>query len=126
MVQAGVGLYAVGILLLILWLHRGIFPPFLSRPMEGIFPFLTLVAGFLGGVHFPLASAVYLREREQIGRIGGLINGVDLVGSAAGALIISVILVPLMGIAQVVFVIVVLNLSAIFGLGTGALRERKG
>ena len=94
--------------------------------MEGVFPFLTLVAGFLGGIHFPLASSVYLRGREQIGRIGGLINGVDLVGSAAGALIISVILVPLVGIAQVVSVIVALNLAAIFGLGTGALRERKG
>ena len=126
MVQAGVALYAVGILLLILWLHRGIFPSFLSLPMEGVFPFLTLVAGFLGGIHFPLASSVYLRGREQIGRIGGLINGVDLVGSAAGALIISVILVPLVGIAQVVSVIVALNLAAIFGLGTGALRERKG
>jgi spermidine synthase len=126
MVQAGVALYAVGILLLILGLHHGICPSFLSRPMEGIFPFLTLVAGFLGGIHFPLANTVYLGGREEIGRIGGLTNGVDLMGSAAGALVISVILVPIVGIAQGISIVVALNLSAILCLGTGVLRERKG
>jgi spermidine synthase len=126
MVQAGVALYAVGILLLILGLHHGICPSFLSRPMEGIFPFLTLVAGFLGGIHFPLANTVYLAGREEIGRIGGLTNGVDLMGSAAGALVISVILVPIVGIAQGISIVVALNLSAILCLGTGVLRERKG
>jgi spermidine synthase len=125
-VQTGVALYALGILLLILGLHQGIFPSALARPMEGVFPFLTLVAGFLGGVHFPLANKVYLGKRVEIGRIGGLINGIDLVGSAAGALIISVILVPIVGITQGIAVIVALNLSAILCLGPGALREGKG
>lgn len=123
MVQAGVALYTVGILLLILGLHHGIFPFFVSRLMEGIFPFLTLVAGFLGGIHFPLANTVYLGGREEIGRIGGLTNGVDLVGSAAGALVMSVILLPIVGIAQGISIVVALNLSAIFCLWTGALRE---
>ncbi|UCC66826.1 MAG: fused MFS/spermidine synthase, partial [Deltaproteobacteria bacterium] len=99
MVQTGVVLYALGVLLLIMGLHRGVFPPSLSPLMETIFPFLTLLAGFLGGVHFPLANKVYLGERTEIGRIGGLINGVDLVGSAAGALVISVILLPILGIS---------------------------
>lgn len=125
MVQAGVALYVVGILLLILSLHHGIFPAFLSRPMEAIFPFLTLVAGFLGGIHFPLANKSYLGGREEIGRIGGLINGIDLIGSAAGALIISVILAPIVGIAQGISIVVALNLSAILCLGTGTLWEKK-
>jgi len=126
MVQAGVVLYALGILLLILGLHQGVSPPALSRPIEAIFPFLTLVAGFLGGVHFPLANKVYLGRRKEIGRIGGLLNGVDLVGSAAGALVISIILVPILGIAQGISLIVAMNLSAILCLGMGALREGKG
>lgn len=126
MVQAGVGLYAVGILLVIMGLHHGVFPFFVSRFMEGIFPFLTLVAGLLGGIHFPLANTVYLGGREEVGRIGGLINGVDLMGSAAGALVISVLLVPIVGIVQGISVIVALNLSAILCLGTGALRSRRG
>ena len=122
-VQAGVVIYAVGILLLILGLHHGIFPSFLSRPMEGIFPLLTLVAGFLGGMHFPLANKVYLGKRKEIGRIGGLINGVDLVGSAVGALVISVILVPVVGIVQGIAIVVALNLSAISCLVIGTLRK---
>jgi spermidine synthase len=124
-VQTGVVLYAIGILLLILGLHQGIFPSHLSRLVEEIFPFLTLVAGFLGGIHFPLANKVYLGKRKEIGRIGGLINGIDLTGSAAGALVISVILLPLVGIVQGVSVIIALNLSAILCLGPGALREGK-
>jgi spermidine synthase len=123
MVQAGLALYAVGILLLIMGLHKGIFPPYFSRPMEGIFPFLTLVAGFLGGIHFPLANTVYLGNRKEIGRIGGLINGIDLLGSAAGALFISVILVPIVGIVQGISIVFALNLSAILCLVIGALRK---
>jgi spermidine synthase len=122
-VQAGVALYAVGILLLILGLHHGTFPASFSRPLEGIFPFLTLVAGFLGGIHFPLANTVYLGKREEIGRIGGLINGIDLIGSAAGALVISVILVPIIGIVQGISIVVALNLSAILCLVIRALQK---
>jgi len=123
-VQAGVGLYALGVLLLILCLHQEIFPPFLSNLLETLFPFLTLLAGFLGGVHFPLANKIYLGDRQDIGTIGGLINGVDLLGSAAGALVISVILLPIMGIQKGIYVIIALNLSAILVVGIGASRER--
>ena len=126
MIQAGVALYALGCLPLILGLHQGVLPSSLAGAMEGAFPFLTLVAGFLGGIHFPLANKVYLGQRKEIGRIGGLIYGVDLAGSAAGALIISVILVPIMGISQGISLIVVMNLSAILCLGITALGKGKG
>jgi spermidine synthase len=126
MVQAGVALYALSCLPLILGLHQGAFPSSLAGAMEGIFPFLTLVAGLLGGLHFPLANKVYLGQQEAIGRIGGLIYGVDLAGSAGGALVISVILLPLVGIAQGISLIVVMNLSAILCLGITALGKGKG
>jgi spermidine synthase len=126
MIQAALALYALGCLPLILGLHQGALPSSLAGAMEGAFPFLTLVAGFLGGIHFPLANKVYLGQRKEIGRIGGLIYGVDLAGSAAGALIISVILVPIMGISQGISLIVVMNLSAILCLGIMALGKGKG
>jgi spermidine synthase len=126
MVQVGVALFAIALLPLILGLHQGVFPPWISHLMEMVFPFLTLIAGFLGGVHFPLANKVYLGEGEEIGRVGGLMNGVDLIGSAAGALVISIILLPIMGITQGISLIVALNLSAILCLGMLALREGKG
>jgi len=126
MVQAGVALYALGCLPLILGLHQGALPPSLAGAIERIFPFLTLVAGLLGGLHFPLANKVYLGQQEAIGRIGGLIYGLDLAGSAAGALVVSVILLPIVGIAQGISLIVALNLSAGLCLGIRALGEGKG
>ncbi len=126
MIQAGVALYALGCLPLILVLHQAALPPALAHAMEEVFPFLTLVAGFLGGLHFPLANKVYLKERKDIGRIGGLLYGVDLVGSAGGALVISVIILPLVGIAQGISLIVVMNLSAILCLGITSLWKGKG
>jgi predicted membrane-bound spermidine synthase len=123
MVQVGVALYALGIVLLIQGLYQGLFPPSLASATERVFPFLTLVAGFLGGVHFPLANKVYLKGRKEVGRIGGLIYGIDLAGSAIGALVISVILVPIAGVAQGIALIVVVNLSAILCLGMAALRK---
>jgi spermidine synthase len=121
MIQAGVALSALGSLPLILVLHQGALPPALALAMEKVFPFLTLVAGFLGGFHFPLANKVYLKKRRDIGRIGGLLYGVDLAGSACGALIISVIILPLVGIVHSISLIVVMNLSAILCLGIRAL-----
>ncbi|MCJ7663910.1 MAG: hypothetical protein MUO24_06680, partial [Desulfobacterales bacterium] len=126
MIQAGMALYAPGCLLLILGLHQRAFPPSLAGAMEGIFHFLTLAAGLLGGLHFPLANKVYLGQQEAIGRIGGLIYGVDLAGSAAGALVVSVILLPIVGIAEGISLIVALNLSAIICLGIRALGKDKG
>ena len=126
MVQAAMALYALSCLPLILGLHQQALPPALAHAMEGIFPFLTLVAGFLGGLHFPLANKIYLKERKEIGRIGGLLYGVDLAGSAGGALVISVIILPIMGIAQGISLIVAMNLSAILCLGITSLWKGKG
>ena len=126
MIQAGVALYAFSCLPLILVLHQGALPLSLAHAMETIFPFLTLVAGFLGGLHFPLANKVYLKKRKDIGRIGGLLYGVDLAGSAGGALVISVIILPIMGIAQGISLIIAMNFSAILCLGIMALGKGKG
>jgi spermidine synthase len=126
LVQAGMALYALSCLPLILVLHQGALPPALDHAMEKGFPFLTLAAGFLGGLHFPLANKVYLKKREDIGRIGGLLYGIDLAGSAGGALVISIIILPIAGIAQGISLIVAMNLSAILCLGITSLWKGKG
>ena len=126
MVQVAMALYALSCLPLILVLHQEVLPPFLANAMEVLFPFLTLLAGFLGGVHFPLANKIYLKEHKEIGRIGGLLYGVDLAGSAGGALVISVIILPIMGIVQGISLIVAMNLSAILCLGITSLWKGKG
>jgi spermidine synthase len=75
-----------------------------------LFPFLALLAGFLGGMEFPLG--VYL-TKGSVGRVAGLIYGTDLVGACFGALLASALLIPILGIPQTCYV---LAMSALAGL----------
>jgi len=75
-----------------------------------LFPLLALLAGFLGGMEFPLA--VHL-TKGSVGRVGGLIYGTDLVGACFGALLTSVLLTPILGIPQTCYA---LAMSALVGL----------
>jgi spermidine synthase len=106
-------LYAVGCLGCIETMHGATTARAWVGVAERGFPVLTFIAGVLGGLHFPLAGAIYLAERTGVGRAGGILNGVDLLGSAAGALIISIVLVPLLGIANGILVIVAVNIGAL-------------
>jgi len=112
-VQGGLALYAV-LLFGIIFLFQG--SHHLARTsslMESGFPVLTLIAGYLGGLHFPLANAIYLGGGREVGKVASLVYGVDLVGSSAGALSAGIILLPVLGIAYTLSVITVLNLSAL-------------
>jgi predicted membrane-bound spermidine synthase len=85
--------------------------------MEVGFPLLTLVAGYLGGLHFPLANAIYLAGGREVGKVASLVYGVDLVGSSAGALSAGIILLPVLGIAHTLYFITAFNLCALGLLG---------
>lgn len=75
-----------------------------------VFPLLALLAGFLGGMEFPLA--VHL-TRGSVGRVAGLIYGTDLVGACFGALLTSALLIPILGIPQTCYAVAI---SALVGL----------
>ncbi len=116
-IQGGLALYAI-LLLGIIILFQG--SGHLSRIfsiMEAGFPLLTLVAGYLGGLHFPLGNAMYLAGGKEVGKVASLVYGVDLVGSSAGALSAGIILLPVLGIADTLYGITALNLSALGLLG---------
>ncbi len=78
---------------------------------------MTLVAGYLGGLHFPLANAIYLAGGREVGKVASLVYGMDLIGSSAGALSAGVILLPVLGISDTLYLITALNLSALGLLG---------
>jgi spermidine synthase len=63
-----------------------------------IFPVLPVIAGFIGGFQFPLATKIYLKHKTRVGRVAGLTYGMDLAGSCAGAFLVSAFLVPIIGI----------------------------
>jgi spermidine synthase len=87
------------ILPLILWAH----------PPVSLFPFLPVIAGFIGGFQFPLANKIYLESEEEIGRVAGLTYGMDLLGSCLGALLASTFLLPILGIPKTCLALAFLN-----------------
>jgi predicted membrane-bound spermidine synthase len=73
-----------------------------------LFSVLALVAGVAGGLQFPMAAALYSCGSSSAGTLYGL----DLFGSCLGALAVSSILVPLLGLGGVCWM-----LSALAALG---------
>ncbi len=116
-IQGGLALYAILLLGIIFLFQSSGQLSGISSIMEVGFPLLTLVAGYLGGLHFPLANVIYLAERREVGKVASLVYGVDLVGSSVGALSAGIILLPVLGIAHTLYVITALNLSALGLLG---------
>jgi len=78
--------------------------------MSWLFPSLAAGAGFIGGYQFPLANRLYLRRTPSIHRVAGLLYGSDLLGSSAGAILVSTFIIPLLGIFPTLFLLSVLNI----------------
>jgi spermidine synthase len=117
-IQGGLAIYAIALLGIIILFHNA--PP-LSRTssiMEVGFPLLTLVAGYLGGLHFPLVNSIYLAGGKEVGKVASLVYGVDLVGSSVGALSAGIILLPVLGITDTLYLILAFNLFTVGLLGS--------
>jgi len=74
---------------------------------EATFAVLPAVAGFVGGVQFPLAGRLVVGER--VGREAGSLYGADLAGAFFGAAGSSLLLMPLLGIRGALYWLSLLN-----------------
>lgn len=112
------------VLPVLFWVFSGLKSPFsFWFGSNIIFPFLPIIAGFIGGFQFPLANSIYLKSiKAGAGYSAGLTYGVDLFGSCAGAALTLVILVPIIGIFEVCILVAGLNLAGLFLLE----KERSG
>jgi len=90
--------------------YGGKIPTFLR--IDTVFAFLPVIAGFIGGVQFPLASKICLKGRE-VGRTAGFLYGIDLLGSCLGALLASAILIPILGIFHTCLLVATLNFGVL-------------
>ena len=77
------------------------------------FSLLSLLAGFIGGTHFPLANRLLLKGKTRVGQVAGLIYGVDLLGSFLGGLLVGLVMIPSAGILQTPLILALLNLTAV-------------
>jgi spermidine synthase len=81
--------------------------------IQGILLALNATAGFLVGSQFPLANRMWLRDRETQGGTPGLLYACDLVGAFLGSIVVSVILIPVLGILETCLLAAVLKLGSL-------------
>ena len=120
-VQGGLALYCA----VLIWVIRLLFRPGMGQPVwEWVFPILSLIAGWLGGWHFPLANRLFQTGPRLVGRSAGQVYGSDLAGSALGALTAGLLLVPVLGISATLAFVAVLNVSGCLLLAAVSGRGR--
>jgi predicted membrane-bound spermidine synthase len=78
---------------------------------ELVFPALAALTGILGGYQFPIATQIYLHDRNSRSRLGTL-YAIDLLGGCAGALVVSGYLIPVFGFWKTAWLSAAINLVA--------------
>jgi spermidine synthase len=84
-----------------------------------LFPVLAVLCGTLGGLQFPIATEIYLRNRTSHAGLGTL-YAIDLLGGCAGALLFSTYLIPVFGFWKTAW------LNAAIGLAPALLAAQTG
>ncbi len=93
-VQLAIAVFAVLIALLLPQV-AGLESPYL---IFVLFFALTILAGALNGVDFPLATSCCLAFHRRAERATGIVYGLELIGSCIGAIVAGVIIAPVLGI----------------------------
>jgi spermidine synthase len=106
-VQTTVGLFAFSFPFIIIGLHQSGLTDLVNYSVLGL---LTLVISFLAGMEYSVAS---LLQSHDTGRIASKNYSADLFGSALGAFLTSVFLLPLAGIIYTSLLLVLLNFLSI-------------
>jgi len=106
-VAAAAPLVFVGILQLTAGARSGLF---IALAAYVLFPLLALLSGAMAGLQFPLALRAFL---EAAPRRAGTLYALDLLGSCAGALLLSTYLIPVFGFAATAALITAANVPLI-------------
>jgi spermidine synthase len=107
-VQCGIVLYCLFLPIVLSFLKNAPHP---DAVIYAIYFFLTLGIGVLIGIEFSIATKLL---KGNISFVASELYGIDLIGSAFGALVVAVYLLPLLGIPYVSMVVAFLSLSSAF------------
>lgn len=81
--------------------------------MAMVFIVLFFISGLLIGLEFPLATKMFLRDKEKIGFTSGLLYFCDLAGGWLAGIMGAVIFLPILGLFNSCVVIILLKLSSL-------------
>ena len=87
--------------------------PLVFTSIQGILLFLNALAGLLVGSQFPLANRMWLNGRENLRGTAGVLYACDLVGAFLGSIVVSVILIPVLGILETCLLAATLKLGSL-------------
>ena len=85
--------------------------PLVSAAVGPTLLVLNALGGFLVGMEFPLANKMYLRR--SLSETAGVLYASDLVGAFLGALLVSVALLPALGIVETCLLVALLKLGSL-------------
>ncbi|GAK58474.1 spermine synthase [Candidatus Vecturithrix granuli] len=92
---------------------KGLASIHISAWIEAVFMILVVVAGLLTGVEFPIGSAFYLHNQQNLGKTAAMLEGADHLGACCGSLLSGVVFVPLLGITISCLLISAIKLSSL-------------
>jgi len=87
--------------------------PLMFTSIQGILLFLNGLAGFLVGSQFPLANRMWPKGRQDLKGTAGVLYACDLVGAFLGSIVVSVILIPVLGILETCLLAAILKLGSL-------------
>jgi spermidine synthase len=87
--------------------------PLAFTSIQGLLLFFNALAGFLVGSQFPLANRIWLKGREDLRGTAGVLYACDLVGAFLGSIVVSVILIPVLGILETCLLAATLKLGSL-------------
>ncbi len=70
---------------------------------------LNALAGLLTGLEFPLANQLLLAQGEEVSATAGMLYAADLVGACSSALVVSLVLLPALGVIETCLLVVALK-----------------
>lgn len=76
-----------------------------------LLPMVTFWVSGVAGFQFVLANHLYVDSRSRIANQAGALYGTDLCGSAAGAILCAAFLMPVFGIQNSLWMIIVMNIG---------------
>lgn len=115
--QTGVCLYPFLLLLVFLFFQRSAAAQEQTVLLAAVYSVLPVVAGFIGGLQYPLANFLLSSQRpsqdRQFFKAAGRLYAADTWGATLGAIVTGVIFIPILGIEGVVVLCGVMNLSVL-------------
>jgi spermidine synthase len=105
--------YCMVLPILLLVLFSGDVNAIMLSISQAVLLLLNAVAGFLVGSQFPLANKMLLREGEVNKGSVGFLYASDLFGAFLGAIIVSVVLIPVLGIINTCLLVALLKLGSL-------------